>query len=139
MIATICHRHRTLNPHGQRCPDCKREAAERGKPRRQQNKTLLGRHSRHWRELSYRLIRRHRNTDGPVCPQCGTVETPGDPGSKLTLDLTRGGDHTTATEDECQVVCRRCHGRLQGGRGASRTSSPETSPLAHRRETHPRA
>jgi hypothetical protein len=97
---------------------CKRADAERGKPRRQANKVRLGRHTRHWRELSFLMIRRHRRMVGPICPVCGGAEDENDFGSKLTLDLVRGGDHSTALESECQVKCRRCHGREQGGRGA---------------------
>jgi len=129
-LATVCHRHRTLVPMGDRCPACKREEAERGKPRRQANHERLGRKTRHWRELSFRMIRRYRATLGPVCPCCGAHESEDDPGSKLTLDLVRGGAHETAREEECEVKCRRCHGREQGGRGRIANDETQTSPLA---------
>lgn len=116
MLATVCNRHRQLIPMGEQCPTCNAEHAERHKPRRQANHERLGRKSSHWRELSFRMIRKHRQTVGPVCPHCGVTETPNDYGSKLTLDLVRGGDHRTARPEECEVKCRRCHGKAQGAR-----------------------
>jgi hypothetical protein len=112
----LCARHRRIFPAGDKCPECKREKAELGKPRRQANSQRLGRFSPHWRTLSFNMIRRHRRDRGPYCPRCLRVESEHDPSTKLTVDLVRGGDHTTALEEECEVVCRRCHGQAQGAR-----------------------
>ena len=68
--------------------------------------------SSHWRNLSAKLIRQAHGT----CPTCGTTEHPDDPGSKHTVDLIGGGDHSKARPDQCLVKCRRCHGRHDGAR-----------------------
>jgi hypothetical protein len=93
----------------------------------------LGRRSTHWRQLSFRMIRRHRATIG-LCPVCGRAETGLNDDTKLTVDLIRGGDHTTATPAECRVVCRRCHGRAQGGRGSLENDIAAEPPMAGIRE-----
>lgn len=112
-LLTVCHKHQLLVPDGERCPSC----AEAGKVRRRSRNRELGRQSAHWRRLSSRMTLLVRRELGARCPGCGTVESASDPGSKLTCDLVAGGDHSKALERDCRVRCRRCHGRLQGGRG----------------------
>lgn len=113
MLATVCHRHQRLVDDGELCPEC----AEAGRLRRQSRNRDLGRQSAHWRKLSARLTALVRRELGGRCPGCGTVEKTSDPGSKLTCDLVAGGDHAKASEADCRIRCRRCHGRAQGGRG----------------------
>lgn len=113
MLATVCHRHQRLVPMGERCEDCSRENAKRRNRRNRE----LGRSSAHWRALSARMVARVRRDAGGRCPCCGTPERERDQGSKLTCDLVGGGDHARARESECEVKCRRCHGRQQGGLG----------------------
>lgn len=114
----LCGRHRRIYPAGERCPECRQENTDRGRARRHANSRRLGRYSPHWRALSFRLLRRWRLACGVVawCPKCLRIETASDASTKLTVDLVRGGDHRTATEDECEIKCRRCHGREQGAR-----------------------
>lgn len=102
----VCNRHRRSFPYRSSCPQCRSEKAEREKPRRAANNARLGRKTTHWIGLSARL----RRAAGGVCPCCGRDENPDDARSKLTVDLVRGGDHSTATADECEVKCRACHG-----------------------------
>lgn len=102
-VATVCGRHRVIVPEGQRCARC---AAEDGGRRGHLNQAL-GRNSAHWRRLRARLI---AQAEG-VCPACSEIETYEDPGSKLTVDLIAGGDHSRARLEDCAVRCRRCHGR----------------------------
>lgn len=113
MLATVCHKHQLLVADGELCPEC----AAAGKARRQLRNSRLGRQSSHWRNLSARMTMVVRRELGGVCPGCGTAESAADAGSKLTCDLVRGGDHSHATEADCRVRCRRCHGRAQGGLG----------------------
>jgi hypothetical protein len=115
--ATVCAKHSppVLVNAGERCPAC--PADPRGAARRALRNVALGRTSAHWRRLSFRMIRRHRRTYGAICPLCATAEHPhDDPGSKLTVDLIGGGDHSQAREEDCRVLCRRCHGAADGGR-----------------------
>jgi hypothetical protein len=106
--ATVCHRHRVLVPAGAACPACETDE----QARRRDNNQRLGRNSAHWRRLS---ARERRRANG-ICSFCGGVESRDDPGSKLTVDLIGGGDHSRATLDQVRVACRRCHGRTDGGR-----------------------
>lgn len=110
--ATVCHRHKALIPAGEPCPACERDRGARNAAAN----VRLGRSSRHWVRLSAIARARHVKTVGSVCPVCGVIEVEADPGSKLTVDLVGGGDHARATLDGVRVVCRRCHGRADGGR-----------------------
>lgn len=109
---TVCHRHKTLIPAGEPCPACERARGVRNAAAN----VRLGRSSRHWVRLSAIARARHVKMLGPVCPRCGVIETAEDPGSKLTVDLVGGGDHARATLEQTRVLCRRCHGRADGGR-----------------------
>lgn len=111
-VATVCHRHQALIPAGERCPSCERDRGARNVAAN----VRLGRTSPHWRRLSAIARARHLKAHGAVCPVCGTAESAGDPGSKLTVDLIGGGDHSRAALDQTRVVCRRCHGHADGGR-----------------------
>ena len=111
----VCHRHNTLVPTGGRCPRCGGSSpVERA--RRQRNNLELGRGTAHWRRLSASARHRERG----VCPGCGRAETESDAGSKLTADLPGGGDHAKARLQDVRVLCRRCHGRVDGGKPARR-------------------
>jgi 5-methylcytosine-specific restriction endonuclease McrA len=96
----ICHRQNRVVVGD--CPECKREHAERGKPRREANKRRLRRDSKQWKAISREARRRNA-----YCAKCGSLDD-------LTTHLPRGGDHSTATIEEVQVLCRRCHGRMTG-------------------------
>lgn len=109
---TVCHRHRALIPAGERCPQCERARAARNAAAN----VRLGRSSKHWRRLSAIARAVHVKTHGAVCPGCGVIENQADPSSKLTVDLIGGGDHARATLQQIRVLCRRCHGRADGGR-----------------------
>jgi hypothetical protein len=104
-LATLCGCGNRV-PAGQSCP-CRRDQHRRTGANRD-----LGRTSTHWRRLS--AWARH-NARG-VCSDCGGVEHAGDLGSKLTVDLVGGGDHSTARPEDIRVRCRRCHGARDGGR-----------------------
>lgn len=106
-IMCVCHAHQVLYPAGERCPLCK--PADRARANANQ---ALGRNSQHWRRLSRRAIR----AAGGVCPECGELEDPRRPATKLTTDLVGGGDHRRATLADVRVMCRACHGRADGGR-----------------------
>jgi hypothetical protein len=106
--ATVCHVHKTLIPVGGACAGC----AQSERRRRGANNARLGRNSAHWRRLS----RAERRRAHAICTFCGGVESRDDPGSKLTVDLIGGGDHSRATRDQVRVACRRCHGKADGGR-----------------------
>ncbi|SRR5581483_306151 len=80
--------------------------------RRTRNNRELGRTTRHWRRLSELA----REQAAGVCASCGRAENTEDPGSKLTVDLLGGGDHSRAKLEDTVVLCRRCHGRRDGGR-----------------------
>lgn len=103
----VCARHRTLYPTGQHCPNC----GDPEQTRRSANNVRLGRNTRHWK----RIRRIALVTADGHCPRCRTAEREHDPGSKLTVDLIGGGDHSKATLDRVRVLCRRCHGELDGG------------------------
>jgi 5-methylcytosine-specific restriction endonuclease McrA len=45
--------------------------------------------------------------DGYRCVRCGSTED-------LTVDVVGGGDHRTATVQQCRTLCRRCHGSVDG-------------------------
>ena len=109
-LARICHRHGHIVRGGEQCLQCKREHAERGKPRRQANKVRLGRASAQWKRVSREARRLH-----PYCAKCGALDD-------LTVHLPRGGNHRTAELCEVQVLCRRCHGRMTGA-GSQRPGS----------------
>lgn len=103
-VRTVCPR--CHGPKPCHCTDQKRTARNTAAATRKR----YG--SRHWRQLSASLIRQAQG----ICTTCGRTEHQDDPGSKLTVDLIGGGDHSTARLEDCRVVCRRCHGRRDGAR-----------------------
>lgn len=127
-------------PHGVICLDCQRIVAEahmgrceecqaawrarapKGKPRRPARPRQLtaARMTNHsiYRTAKWREVRKARiQMDGGVCRVCGTSEN-------LTVHhivpITRDESLAYALEN-LATVCRRCHGRLDGGRAHGRT------------------
>lgn len=111
-VATVCHRHQALIPAGESCPECKRDRGARNAAAN----VRLGRSSPHWRRLSAIARARHVKAHGAICPDCREPECTDDPGSKLTVDLIGGGEHSRATLEQTRIRCRRCHGHADGGR-----------------------
>ena len=109
--------HRICPTHGL-VPTNERCCPTRNDQRRAQASVELGRNTAHWRRLRASTIYRAHGR----CSRCGQEETEHDAGSKLTVDLTAGGDHSRATLDEVQALCKRCHGRSQG----ARRTTPQT-------------
>src|SRR5581483_11296630 len=68
--------------------------------RRTRNNRELGRTTRHWRRLSELA----REQAAGVCASCGRAENTEDPGSKLTVDLLGGGDHSRAKLEDTVVL-----------------------------------
>lgn len=105
-ICTSCHRIRPC------------ACADREQARRTSNSKRLGRTTNHWRQLSAQA----RAQACGYCPRCNRPERNTDAGSKLTADLIGGGQHSTAKLEQVRVMCRRCHGAVDGGRRSPRAS-----------------
>lgn len=103
-LATVCNRHRAIVPAGQRCPQCASTETARENARHTANNRRLGRSSPHWRRISAAARRR-----SPFCANCGSEDD-------LTVHLPGGGDHRHAALEEVEVLCRSCHGVMDGGR-----------------------
>jgi predicted Zn-ribbon and HTH transcriptional regulator len=100
-----------------RCPDCTyrrmrflRRIRGRQRPRaiRKEKEQRFGYGTAAWRRL-----RREVLTMRPACESCGTA-------ADLTVHLAPAlvGDHRGAQPEHCTVLCRSCHGRLDGSRGS---------------------
>ena len=99
---------RKLLPLGTtRCTIHQREQTDRENARRRTKQRLAGRDTQRWKKLRQAVLER----DGHACTRCGYT-------AHLTihLDPAHGGDHRTATVDDCTTLCRSCHGRADGGR-----------------------
>ena len=106
----VCPRCYQAKPLDHRCggPPPASPARERERIRRKRKRK--GYDSRHWLKLSARAIARDR-----ACRICGRMDD-------LTAHLLagRGEDHTRAKLADVVVLCRVCHGRIDGQLGGGR-------------------
>jgi 5-methylcytosine-specific restriction endonuclease McrA len=100
-----------------RCVDCanrrrlklRRIRDGRRDPLRHAKAKAHGRNSAYWRAIRAAVLER----DGHRCRSCGATE-------HLTVHLSPRlkGNHLRARLVDCTTLCRRCHGRVDGPRGA---------------------
>jgi 5-methylcytosine-specific restriction endonuclease McrA len=92
---------------GTRCAD-----HERIFKRTQNAKRIgYGTSTRYWQTLS----RQAKERDGYRCRGCGTTHD-------LTVHIRPEleGNHRTAKLEDCETLCRRCHGAVDGGRAVDK-------------------
>lgn len=107
-LATVCHRHRTLVPVGERCGECAREDSRRRGDRNVRNGVNLA----GWR--GPRGLRARKLRRNPICE----LDYAGCTGKATTVHVPPEleGDHRRARLDELVSACAHCHGVEDGPR-----------------------
>jgi hypothetical protein len=83
------------------CPICKRERNQS----RYNKQKAHGRRGSAWRKRRLAIL----NRDGWVCHDCGQLA------NSVHLDPAWGPQHELAPDEAFTSLCRRCHGRRDGG------------------------
>jgi 5-methylcytosine-specific restriction endonuclease McrA len=97
---------RLVPKRDKRCPDCLRRAAERKRWRKSVRSTVAARSSENWQEVRRAVLGRDRG----LCVLCG------EPANTVHLRPDYPYTHADCTPQDCVLLCRRCHGQLDGSR-----------------------